>query len=162
MPAALTIELEIEIGAPPEKVWKVFSCAEGMKYWLGMDGYHPNIGAEYIMHVSAPDGKFDFFGEVIIYDPPRELAFSWIQQKEGKQPWPTSTLVTLRLEKISGGTLVKLVHSGFEKLPTPREEYDGHVDGWERSQALAGLKEMLESEQPVEQILAEVKLEAGS
>jgi uncharacterized protein YndB with AHSA1/START domain len=146
MPKALNIRLEIEIEAPPEKVWQVFSRRQGMQDWLGMQGYEPNVGGRYIMHVNAPAGKTDFFGEVTIYDPPRRLAFTWTQQEEGKEPWPLSTLVTLTLTPIPSGTKVLLEHSGFEALPEAiaEEEFSDHVAGWERSQALIELKEMVE------------------
>jgi len=143
----LTIYIETEIAAPPEKVWEVFSTTDNMHKWLGLLGYQPQVGAEYIMHVDAPEGKVDFFGEVIVFDPPRELAFSWTQQEEGKPPWPVSTLVTITLDPTPLGTHVTLTHSGFEALPEAiaQEEFDGHVVGWDRSQALAGLKELVEA-----------------
>lgn len=148
MPELLTIELKIEIKAPPKKVWQVFSSAERMQKWMGLLGYQPKVGSEYIMHVNAPDGKVDFYGEVTTYDPPKELAFTWTQQEAGKQPWPVSTLVTLKLIETKTGTQVKLIHSGFEALAEDiaEHEYQGHIIGWERSQALSGLKELVEHE----------------
>ncbi|MEK6256007.1 MAG: SRPBCC domain-containing protein [Chloroflexota bacterium] len=148
MPNALTIDLEIEIEAPPEKVWEVFSSAERMHAWMSMQGYHPKVGSEYVMRVNAPDGVFDFIGEVTVFDPPNELAFTWIQQEVGKQPWPVSTLVSIQLQPIDSGTHVRLVHSGFEALAAEiaQQEYEGHIMGWEQSQALAELKQLVESQ----------------
>lgn len=146
MPKDLSIALEIEIAAPPDKVWEVFSSAENMQSWMGMLGYQPKVGSKYVMHVSAPDGKVDFFGEVTTYDPPRELAFTWTQQEQGKPPWLISTLVTIKLTPTSAGTHVTLDHTGFEALPDAiaQEEFEGHIVGWDRSQVLASLKELVE------------------
>lgn len=146
MPDNLSIALKIDIAAPPEKVWEVFSSAKNVQSWMGMIGYQPKVGSEYIMHVDAPDGKVDFFGEITTFDPPRHLAFTWTQQEEGKQPWPTATLVTIKLTPTSNGTHVTLDHTGFEALPVAiaQEEFEGHIIGWDRSQVLAGLKELVE------------------
>ena len=93
----LKIDLEIEIAAPPERVWQVFSTPENMQEWMRLSGYLPEVGANYQMDVSTPEGAFIFTGEVKVFDPPRELAFTWVQQEVGKDPWPVDTLVTLRL-----------------------------------------------------------------
>lgn len=143
----LIVKLEIEILASPEKVWDVFSTQEGMQRWLGMRGYEPKIGGSYRMHVTH-DGVFDFYGEVVTYNPPRELAFTWTEHEQGKDPWPIHTLVTILLTPTKNGTQVSLIHSGFDKLPPEISagEHEGHIEGWKRSRALDELKEMVEEE----------------
>jgi uncharacterized protein YndB with AHSA1/START domain len=145
----LAIILEIDIEAPPEKIWQIIGSAEGVQTWLGMHGFEPRVGGAYRMHVTTPEGVFDFFGEVTVCEPPHKVAFTWIQQEQGKEPWPLSTLVTLTVEAKSGNlSRVRLRHTGFEQFPgdTAQEEYEGHVLGWERSQALQELKQLAESD----------------
>ena len=144
----LIVKLEIHIEATPEKIWQVFSTTQGMQNWLNMQGYEPRIGGEYRMHVTDQDGIFDFFGEVVTFDPPKVLAFTWTEQEQGKEPWPTHTLVTIQLTPTNTGTQVSLVHSGFDKLPADISagEHEGHIEGWKRSRALIELKQIVEQE----------------
>jgi uncharacterized protein YndB with AHSA1/START domain len=145
----LAIILEIDINAPPEKIWQIIGSGEGMQAWLGMHGFEPRVGGAYRMHVTTPEGVFDFFGEVTACEPPNKLSFTWTQQEEGKQPWPLSTLVTLTVEaKSENLSRVRLHHTGFEQLPPEmaEEEHAGHILGWERSQALQELKQLAESD----------------
>jgi uncharacterized protein YndB with AHSA1/START domain len=100
------------------------------------------------MEVRDPDeGEFTFFGEVVKVVPNKELAFTWTEHEKGKDPWPVSTLVSFRLKPTPNGTLISLTHTGFEALEAGlgRREYEGHIIGWERSEALRELKEAVES-----------------
>jgi hypothetical protein len=57
-------------------------------------------------------------------------------------------LVSFRLEPTGRGTtLVRLSHTGFEKLQgdLARTEYEGHIVGWERSETLKELNAAVES-----------------
>ena len=80
-------------------------------------------------------------------EPPKELAFTWIEQEKGKDPWPVSTLVSFKLQPTANGTLVTLTHIGFEALggELARSEYEGHIVGWTRAETLADLKRAVEA-----------------
>ena len=142
------IQFEIEINAPPEKVWSVLASKEGMNQWFSKKlifEFHP--GGRFHMDVSIPDdGDFTFFGEVVKVDPPSELAFTWTEREKGKAAWPISTLISFKLRPTSAGTLVTLTHTGFEALggELARIEYEGHIVGWQRSDTLADLKRTVE------------------
>jgi uncharacterized protein YndB with AHSA1/START domain len=145
----LKVVQDVFIEASPETVWEFVATEEGIKQWLGPRTYTAREGAPIDFHVKTPDGgEFVMFGEVVTFDPPRELAFTWTQQTVGGDTWPEPTMVTITLEPKDGGTYVKLVHSGFENLPESiaREEYDGYVTGWEIRPVLQQLKAVVESE----------------
>lgn len=144
----MRIHFEIEINAPPEKVWATLTSPQAMSEWFSKRLiFELQEGGEFRMEVSIPgDGDFTFFGEVLTVNPPRELAFTWTQQEQGKDPWPVSTLVSFRLQPAAAGTLVSLTHTGFEALDAAiaRPEYEGHIEGWTRAETLQELKHVVE------------------
>lgn len=145
----MRIHFQIEINAPPEKVWTTLTSPEAMSQWLSKHlVLEVKEGGEFRMDVNIPDeGEYTFFGEVVRVDPPRELAFTWTEHEKGKNPWPASTLVSFKLHPSASGTLVSLAHTGFEALDAAiaRQEYEGHIVGWERAQTLQELKKVVEA-----------------
>lgn len=145
----LQIHFEIEINAPPEKVWAKLASPEGMHEWFSKRlTFEPHVGGKFHMEVREPEGgEFTFFGEVITVEPNRELTFTWIQHEKGQDPWPVSTLVSFKLQPAANGTRVSLTHTGFDALQAElaRREYESHVAGWVRSEALLELKTAVES-----------------
>lgn len=146
----MQIHFEIEILAPPARVWAKLASQTGMHEWFSKRlAFEPRLGGKFRMEVRDPDdGEFVFFGEVIKVEPERELAFTWTEHEKDMQPWPVSTLVTFRLAPTARGTLVSLTHSGFEALEAAlaKREYEGHIVGWERSAVLHDLKSAVESD----------------
>jgi uncharacterized protein YndB with AHSA1/START domain len=145
----LQIHFEIEINAPPGKVWAKLATLEGMNEWLSKRLiFEFRKGGRFQMETSIPgDGDFTFFGEVIKVEPNKELAFTWTEHEKGKDPWPVSTLVSFKLKPSKHGTLVTMTHTGFEALEgeLAQREYEGHIVGWERSAVLQELKVAVES-----------------
>jgi uncharacterized protein YndB with AHSA1/START domain len=145
----LEIRFEIEIDAPPEKVWSKLATPEGMNEWFSKKlVFEPRLGGAFRMEVREPGGgEFTFFGTVVTIEPGRELAFTWTEHEKGREPWPVSTLVSFKLQPVAGGTRVTLTHTGFDALEVglARREYEGHILGWERSAALADLKAAVEA-----------------
>ena len=69
--------------------------------------------------------KFHCEGEVLEYDPPRLLAYTWIANwHEDKAQ---RTVVRWELTPKRAGTQLKVTHSGLAKLPIARKDYSG---GW--------------------------------
>lgn len=141
----MVVQQEEFIEAAPEQVWEILAGVEGIRHWLGPSQYEPRVGGQITFDVRHDEGQFHMFGEVVTFDPPRELAFTWTEQKVGEEPWPVATLVTLTLNAENGGTRVKLVHSGFERLPDARSQFEGYVEGWAVRPVLEGLKALIES-----------------
>lgn len=141
----MAVRLQTFIGAPPERVWHFLGTVEGLQAWLGPKTYEPRLHGKILFVVSEGEHTYRMTGEVTRFDPPRELAFTWREQKVGEEPWPVPTLVSIRLLPADGGTVVQLTHSGFEALPEAiaAREYAGYVRGWERRPAMARLKELV-------------------
>jgi uncharacterized protein YndB with AHSA1/START domain len=147
MNTTMMVRQEEFIDAAPDVVWRVMAGTEGIKQWLGPSQYEPRQGAPITFDVKHDGHAFLMFGEIVTFDPPRELAFTWTEQEIGHAAWPAPTLVTLTLTPEGSGTRVRLVHSGFERLPDDlaQSQFDSYVAGWEMRPVLKGLKGLVEN-----------------
>jgi uncharacterized protein YndB with AHSA1/START domain len=133
-----SIVTQIEIAAPPERVFQALTDAQQLKRWFGgpecpakvweMDAgpgghyrYVTEKGAVVVNNVS----QFECHGEIVEYDPPRVLAYTWIANWH--DDLTRRTIVRWELTPKSTGTLVKVTHSGLTRLPIARRDYTG---GW--------------------------------
>lgn len=130
---ALVVRRSIWIDAKPERVWEEFETFEAMKSWFGtghrLVSYEPHVGGWVETDPSAVQGEpLTFAGRVTVFDPPRELTFEqdWIGHG-----WAAPSLITFRLTPALDGTLVELLHHGFEAFgPDAAENHRGFEDGW--------------------------------
>jgi uncharacterized protein YndB with AHSA1/START domain len=167
----LLIYQAVEIQAPAERVWHYLATEEGRRARLRLsypqehrarEVFEARAGGRWeSAGISAHSGDpYRQFGRVVIYEPPRHLAFTL--QEEG---WPAETLVTYRLTELSAKTRVTLVHSGFERLPAERRErarkaYEiGRFKGLERLRDLVEGRDV-EVQYPIS-IRKEIELDAA-
>ena len=132
-----TIISEIEIAAPPERVFKALSDASQLQGWFGsptcalkswtMDA---RVGGRY-GYTQAGSNKvngvreFECHGQITECDPPRVIAYTWIANWHDDTTVPTQ--VRWELTPKQKGTHVKVTHSGLANLPVARKDYSG---GW--------------------------------
>jgi uncharacterized protein YndB with AHSA1/START domain len=136
---------EIQIAAPPERVFEALTDAGQLKQWFnnpscpvkawqmdarlgGRYGYATEKGTLVVNNRS----EFECHGEIVEYDPPRVLAYTWIANWHDDKTRPT--VVRWELTPKAGGTQVKVTHSGLAGEPVARKDYSG---GW------TGVMEML-------------------
>jgi uncharacterized protein YndB with AHSA1/START domain len=129
---------ETEVSAPPDRVFRALTDSSELMRWFGspecpvkfwkMDarlggryGYTTQKGALVVNNVS----EFECHGEIVEYDPPRLLAYTWFGNWHDDAN--RRTLVRWELAPTAGGTHVKVTHSGLANLPVAREDYSG---GW--------------------------------
>ena len=128
-----TIISEIEIAAPPERVFKAISDADeiqrrsphldvyemdlrvGGRWRLEMRQEKPYHGVSVVRHE----------GEILELDPPRLLVYTWLANFH-KDPKKHS-IVRWELTPARLGTRVKVTHSGLASEPDARKDYAG---GW--------------------------------
>ena len=135
-----SIERELFIDAEPERVWRAFTSAEEIVNWFairseskpGVGGY---IGLSWDLKDSEP-GRC----EISEWQENEHLKMSWRLARGGERDLP----VEVWLERKDGGTLLRLVHSGFLSDASWDEEYDSHGRGW--SYELRSLKYYVERE----------------
>ena len=133
-----TIVAEIQIAAPPERVFKALSDPDDLRRWFGsrecptktwqMDarvgGHYSYFAEEGKVGVNGVS-KFECHGEILEYDPPRVLVYTWIANWHDNPK--CRTLVRWELTPRQGGTHVRVTHSGLSSIPVARKDYAG---GW--------------------------------
>jgi uncharacterized protein YndB with AHSA1/START domain len=129
---------EIDIAAPPERVFKALTDAKELLLWFtdsscpvklwemdarlgGRYRYATEKGKVLVNNVS----EFECHGEILELDPPRLLVYTWIANwHEDKS---RRTVVRWELTPNTAGTHVKVIHSGLSQENAARKDYSG---GW--------------------------------
>ncbi len=122
-----TIEREITIDAPLERVWELVTRPEHVGTWFGDAGAEIDLRPGGAIKVRWKDyGEID--GEVDRVEPPTLFSWHWRQADAG------STLVEFTLSPTAEGTVLRVVESGFDSLAATVEErrakFDSHTEGW--------------------------------
>ena len=129
------IRKEIHLRAPLTRVWKALSDAQEFGTWFGMQGaFVP--GQSVFGRITHPDYEHIHL-ELKVESMEAETLFSYrwhpypMDRKKDYSKEPM-TLVEFRLEGVEGGTLLKVVESGFDKLPPDRrdEAFRMNDSGW--------------------------------
>ena len=152
----LVVRRSIHIAAPPERVWAEFTSFDRMNRWWGVligdpeagksNGhrlrlYEPRVGGRIEMEVMWDREAVRYGGPILVFEPGKELTFEidWIPNRG----WLCPTLLTLRLTPALGGTLVELMHGGFEHVGGDvGAEHAGYETGWGMTQ-LNALRELV-------------------
>jgi uncharacterized protein YndB with AHSA1/START domain len=133
-----TVVSEIFIAAPASRVFEALTDPKQVMTWWTSENcriekfeFEPRRGGrwsyENVKSRLSVNGvsKFHCEGEVIEYDPPRLLAYTWIANWHDDPS--RRTVVRYELTAEEGGTQVKVIHSGLAQEPTSRKDYSG---GW--------------------------------
>lgn len=132
------IEKEIVLKAPRSRVWRALSDAEQFGAWFGckLDGAFA-AGATMrgrMTHAGYEHMTMELFVERI--EPESYFSYRWhpyaVDPKVDYSGEPT-TLVEFHLEEAPGGTRLKIVESGFDRVPAARraEAFRMNTHGWE-------------------------------
>ena len=131
-----TIEREITIAAPIERVWELITEPEHVGTWFG------DAGADIELR---PGGAITLrweeygtiHGRIERVEPMTLLSYRWAPYKEpgGTEPVDgNSTLIEFMLSETGEGTRLRLVESGFSSLDTTAERQEelrqGNAKGW--------------------------------
>lgn len=133
-----TIISEIEIAAPALRVFQALTDDNQLKRWFsspecpaklwkmdarlgGKYGYATDKGMNAVNGVT----EFECHGEIVEYDPPRVLAYTWLANWHDDAT--RRTIVRWELTPRSAGTHVKVTHSGLAQESTARKDY---LEGW--------------------------------
>jgi uncharacterized protein YndB with AHSA1/START domain len=129
---------EIDIAAPMERVFKALTDADQLKRWFT----NPSCPAKTWNMDARLGGKYDYaagkgqlsvngvtefkcHGEIVEFEPPRLLAYTWISNwHDDKQ---RATTVRWELEARGKATHLKVTHSGLAQEKVARDDYRG---GW--------------------------------
>ncbi len=121
-----TVEREIVIAAPPERVWELLVDERQALCWMGITAsFDARRGGRY--RVEVIPGQVAS-GEFLEIDPPRRLVYTWGWEPGSRSPVAAgSTTVVFELQPHGKGTRLRLTH---RDLPS-REAAESHAHGWE-------------------------------
>jgi uncharacterized protein YndB with AHSA1/START domain len=141
MPTATStdrIEKEIVMRAPRARVWRALTDATEFGKWFGVemkDTFAPGARAQgSITHPGYEHLTLDMTVERM--EPERLFSWRWhpyaVDPKRDYSDEPT-TLVECELSDVPGGTRLRIVESGFDRIPLARREeaYRMNSGGWE-------------------------------
>lgn len=146
----IAVRRSIWIAATPARIWEEFESFERMKRWYGtgheLTRYEPRLGGyvETDAGVSEAHGneRLLFGGKIVAWDPPHEVTWEDDWYEHG---WVAPSLFTIRLTPAEGGTVVEILHHGFERtgesLSTTLNGFEG---GWTIRQ-LEVLRQLVEA-----------------
>ena len=131
---ALHVRRSIFIQASPERVWQEFESADRIKAWLNLGHtihrLEPHVGGEFEMSVEIDGEQRYFGGQVLTFEPAREVTFA--SQWRPPHSWSVPTFWTIRLTALYDGTQVELFHHGFERLGAEAaDNLQGYEEGWD-------------------------------
>jgi uncharacterized protein YndB with AHSA1/START domain len=133
------IERQIVINAPRSRVWRALADAGEFGSWFGvaLEGQAFVAGQRTQGRITHPGYEHLMFEvQVVRVEPERVLAFRWhpyaVDPGVDYSKEPT-TLVVFELADAPGGTLLKLVESGFDAIPAARraEAFRMNSGGWD-------------------------------
>ncbi|HXV75142.1 MAG TPA: SRPBCC domain-containing protein, partial [Candidatus Polarisedimenticolaceae bacterium] len=126
-----TVEMEIEIDAPPEAVWKALTDPDELVRWFPIEArVDPGEGGNIFLGWGAGmEGNC----RIERWQPNQRLTTGWVEGfGEGAAALDREPLVVdYRLDGRGGSTVLRLVHSGFGAGEKWDEEYHGVSRGWQ-------------------------------
>jgi uncharacterized protein YndB with AHSA1/START domain len=148
------IEKEVLLRAPLDCVWQAISDADEFGRWFGVrfDGLFvpgtsitgvitPTTVDEAVAKMQEPHaGKSDTWA-IVAVETKRRLAFRWhpfgVEEGVDYSQEPT-TLVEFTLAETTDGVLLRIVESGFDKIPAERRAsaFEANSEGWAKQTEL--------------------------
>lgn len=143
-----TIETQVEIDAPVEAVWKALTDAQELTNWFPPEArVKPGVGGSIWVRW---DEFAQFDSPITVWEPNKRIKLVYCEAVTGKAvppggfeiPFQVAVDYYLQAKRGGGGTILRLVHSGFSGDAAWDTQYDGTVRGWDFQ--LWGLKHYLE------------------
>ncbi|UJR82372.1 SRPBCC family protein [Sandaracinus amylolyticus] len=126
-----TVRAVVEIDAPPADVFAALTEPEQLALWWGGDLYRTydwqmdlRPGGAWSVKTEGRQGHSEVRGEILEVDPPHALTLTWQASWDGF----ARTTIRYRLDAVSSGTRVTVVHDGFAGRP---EQCENHAQGWD-------------------------------
>jgi uncharacterized protein YndB with AHSA1/START domain len=131
------IEKTIELNAPVSRVWRALTDHREFGTWFRCELDGPFVPGRVSRGRVTYPGYEHLRWEAVVQkmEPERLFSFTWhpyavdpSQDYSGETP----TLVTFTLEKTAAGTLLRVVESGFDNIPSGRrvEAFRMNERGW--------------------------------
>jgi uncharacterized protein YndB with AHSA1/START domain len=118
-PDTLSVVVERELPAPPEKIWRALTQPHLIEAWLMKNDFKPVVGHSF--KLSADWGAVDC--QVLTVEPNKTLSYTW-------GAYGLESVVIWTLTPTSTGTHLRMEQSGFR--PDQQQAYQGAKYGWPR------------------------------
>jgi uncharacterized protein YndB with AHSA1/START domain len=112
------VELQAEVDARREDVYKLLATAEGLATWLDAAELEPRVGG--LVRFTLRDGVA--VGKVLAVDPPQHISFTW--DWEGA---PLGQLSVVAFDAIDHG---QRTHVTFRHVGLPSRQVELHTEMW--------------------------------
>jgi uncharacterized protein YndB with AHSA1/START domain len=140
------IEKQIDIAAPVSRVWRALTDHREFGEWFRVKIEGPFVAGQISRGYITWPGYEHLKWEATIQkiEPEKYFSFTWhpyaVDPKHDYSKEPT-TLVEFHLERAAAGTRLKVIESGFDKIPFERraEAFLKNDGGW--TQQMANIKE---------------------
>ena len=118
-----SLVIEREMPHPPEKIWRALTQGPLIEEWLLKNDFQPVVGHRFNFRVPpAPKWNGIIDCEVLVVEPNSRLSYGW-------GAMGLESVVAWTLTPTSGGTHVRMEHSGFPSEEGPN--YKGAKYGWQ-------------------------------
>jgi uncharacterized protein YndB with AHSA1/START domain len=131
------IEKSVELKAPISRVWRALTDHHEFGSWFGVKLDGPFVPGRTVHGQITHPGYEHLKWEAVVQtmEPERLFSFTWHPYAiDPNQDYSSEvpTLVEFTLETIAAGTLLRVVESGFDKLPDKRrlEAFRMNEGGW--------------------------------
>ena len=116
-----SIEREVHIAAPPDVVWRALTEADELMRWFSLDAkVEPGVGGSIWMSWGeGAEGK----APITVWEPLRRAGWA-------EEYGPVRLAIDFYLEPAQGGTVVRLVHSGFGTGAEWDDQFHMTEGGW--------------------------------
>ena len=131
------IRAAVEISAPLDRVWDAVSTGDGIAAWFcGRLQGSVDVGSVVTLDFSQHEGCGACEARIEAIEPKTRFAYKWHPGEDcaiDAYPEDELTLVEFLLEPNGEGTLLKVVESGFSKIPEARRAdcFKANTSGWE-------------------------------
>ncbi|MCE7002808.1 SRPBCC family protein [Kibdelosporangium philippinense] len=124
-----TIQRDITIAAPVDKVWAALTEDKHIKEWFGDDAEVDLRPGGAIVFGWDAHGRFR--GKVETVEPPHRFSYWWARPADTEPAPGNQTLVEFTLSEDGGGTRLRVVESGFTTLDRDQEQsHKDNTEGW--------------------------------
>jgi uncharacterized protein YndB with AHSA1/START domain len=123
------VEVALTIAARPATIFRYFTDPARFARWMGeASALDPEPGGR--LRVGYPTGQVAS-GRVVAVETDRRIVFTWGDEGDGQAVPAGSSTVEITLEAVTGGTEVRLRHSGLPAGEPP----PAHLAGWRHALA---------------------------
>jgi uncharacterized protein YndB with AHSA1/START domain len=136
-PISDRIEKSIEIAAPVARVWQALTDYREFSQWFRVMLARPfEVGKTNGGRLTHPEYNHMWEATVQKMEPERYFSLTWhpfAHEKARDYSNEPQTLVEFTLEKTAAGTLLRVVETGFDRIPADRraEAFRAHNNGWD-------------------------------